>query len=295
LDTPWIPAPEAVGIETLVSQPIGELIAKEGSLTTEHIDQIVAHQSRSGLRFGEAAVALGLATREDVLYALAKQFHYPYAPADRQEPRPEVVSAEQPFSKQAESFRAIRGQLMMRVFQDPAEKPALAIISANSGDGKTYFSANLATVLSQLGGRTLLIDADMRGPRQHEVFKVPNSTGLSGLLSGRGNQQAICNVPNLPSLFLLPGGPVPPNPLELIERPNFSVLIRELVNQFDYVIVDTPAGSYGSDASALAMKCGAALCVARHRNSKLLGLQELIVTMSAGSVKLAGVIMNEYR
>jgi capsular exopolysaccharide synthesis family protein len=205
------------------------------------------------------------------------------------------VSAEQPFSKQAESFRAIRGQLMMRVFQDPAEKPALAIISANSGDGKTYFSANLATVLSQLGGRTLLIDADMRGPRQHEVFRVPNSTGLSGLLSGRGNQQAICNVPNLPSLFLLPGGPVPPNPLELIERPNFSVLIRELVNQFDYVIVDTPAGSYGSDASALAMKCGAALCVARHRNSKLLGLQELIATMSAGSVKLAGVIMNEYR
>ncbi len=122
---------------------------------------------------------------------------------------------------------------MMRVFQDPTKKPALAIISANSGDGKTYFSASLATVLSQLGGRT---------------------------------------------------------PLELIERRTFSVLIRELVNQFDYVIVDTPAGSYGSDASALAMKCGAALCVARHRNSKLLGLQELIATMSAGSLKLAGVI-----
>lgn len=284
-----------MGTETLVSQPIGELIAKEGSLTTEQINQIVAHQSTTGLRFGEAAVALGLATREEVLYALSKQFHYPYAPADRLEPRPEVVSAEKPFSKQAESFRAIRGQLMMRVFQDPADKPALAVISANSGDGKTYFSANLATVLSQLGGRTLLIDADMRGPRQHEVFRVPNSTGLSGLLSGRGNQKAICNVPNLPSLYLLPGGPVPPNPLELIERPTFSVLIRELVNQFDYVIVDTPAGSYGSDASAVAMKCGAALCVARHRNSKLLGLQELIATMSAGSVKLAGVIMNEYR
>lgn len=280
--------------DTVVDQTIGEIISKTRSLTSDQVDKIVAHQRETGLRFGEAAVALGFVTSDDVLFALAQQFHYPYSPVDRQRLNPELVSAAQPFSKQAEAFRAIRGQLLLRAYPEGAPKRALAVISSNTRDGKTFFTANIGVGLSQLGGRTLIVDADMRGPRQHEVFGVKNTMGLSGLLSGRSGENAICAVPDLPSLFLLPGGPIPPNPIELIERPAFAMLMRELVNKFDYVVVDTPAAIYGSDATAVAIKCGAALCLARQGNSKLSGLQDLIATMSAGSVKLAGVIMNEY-
>ena len=278
----------------LVDQMLGEILAKSKSLRPEQVEAVLAHQKQTGGRFGEAAIALGLVSSDDVLYALAQQFHYPYSPVDKQRLNQELITATQPFTKQAEAFRAIRGQLLLKAFGDEGKKSALAVISANVADGKSFFAANIAVVLSQLGGSTLIVDADMRGPRQHELFGVPNNTGLSGLLSGRSGNQAICSIPDLPSLFLLPGGPVPPNPIELIERPAFSILMAELVGKFDYVIVDTPAAVYGSDASALSVKCGAALCVAREGNSKITGIQNLIATMSAGSVKLAGVIFNEY-
>jgi protein-tyrosine kinase len=278
----------------VVDQMIGEILSKSKSLKPDQITAILAHQKKTGSRFGEAAVELGVVSSDDVLYALAQQFHYPYSPVAKQKLTIELVTAVQPFSKQAEAFRAIRGQLLLKAFNDESQKRALTIISANQGDGKTFFAANIGVVLSQLGGKTLLIDADMRTPRLHEVFGVPNDTGLSGLLSGRSSTQAICSIDDLPSLFLLPAGPIPPNPIELIERPAFSILLGELVSKFDYVIVDTPAAVYGSDSSALSLKCGASLCIARKGNSKMSGVKDLIATMSAGSVKLAGVIVNEY-
>jgi protein-tyrosine kinase len=278
----------------VVDQMIGEILSKSKSLKPDQIGAILAHQKQTGSRFGEAAVQLGVVSSDDVLYALAQQFHYPYAPVAKQKLNVELIAAAQPFSKQAEAFRAIRGQLLLKAFNDEGQKRALTVISANQGDGKTFFAANIAIVLSQLGGKTLLIDADMRSPRLHEVFGVANNTGLSGLLSGRSSVQAICSIDDLPSLFLLPGGPIPPNPIELIERPAFSILISELVSKFDYVIVDTPAAVHGSDSSALSLKCGASICIARKGNSKMVGVQDLIATMSAGEVKLAGVILNEY-
>jgi protein-tyrosine kinase len=278
----------------VVDQMIGEILSKSKSLKPDQIGAILAHQKQTGSRFGEAAVQLGVVSSDDVLYALAQQFHYPYSPVAKQKLNVELVTAAQPFSKQAEAFRAIRGQLLLKAFNDEGQKRALTVISANQGDGKTFFAANIGIVLSQLGGKTLLVDADMRNPRLHDVFGVPNNTGLSGLLSGRSSAQAICSIDDLPSLFLLPSGPIPPNPIELIERPAFSILMGELVNKFDYVIVDTPAAVHGSDSSALSLKCGASLCITRKGNSKMVGVQDLIATMSAGEVKLAGVILNEY-
>lgn len=273
---------------------IGEIMSRANQLTAEQVEQILEHQKKTGLRFGEAAIALRHASDDDVLFALAQQFHYPYAPVDKRALNPELVTAAEPFSRQAEAFRAIRGQLLTRVFTGEKPARALAVISPNPGDGKTFFAANLAVVLSQLGGRTLLIDADLRGPRQHDVFGIPNSQGLSGLLSGRAPRNVICAIPHLPSLFLIPGGAVPPNPTELIERPAFSVLIRELTGKFDYVVIDTPAAWHGVDGVAVAQKCGAALCIARQGKSKLADLQDLVATLSSGTVTMAGVIMNEY-
>ena len=281
----------------VLDRSIGELIAQACKLKPEQVERILAQQRKTGVRFGEAAIELGLATTDDVLFALAQQYHYPYAAQDRRKLSPELVALNEPFSAQAESFRAIRSQVMKRVFNDQSRpRRALAIVSPNAGDGKTFFAANLAVSLAQLGGRTLLIDADMRGPRQHEVFNLTNSAGLAGILSGRAPESAVVQqVPGVPGLFLLPVGNTPPNPLELVERPAFGLLMRELMTKFDYVVVDTPAAQYGADAAVIAARCGASLMLARRDFSRIAAVEEMAIQLADDQPKLAGVVVNSYR
>ena len=275
---------------------IGSIISETRNLSAEQVESVLSYQREHGVRFGEAAIALGYVSADDVLFALAQQFHYPYAPEKERRLNPELVALNQPFSQQAESFRAIRTQVMSRVFTErESQRRALAIISPEPGDGKSYFAANLAITLAQLGGRTLLIDADMRGPRQHLIFHLPESyAGLAGILSGRAEQQAVQQVAAVPSLFILPVGITPPNPLELVERPAFAMLVRELVSKFDHVVVDTPAAAYGADCQVVASRCGAALIMARKNTSRLTSLQDLVGAMANGPAILAGVIVNEF-
>ena len=273
---------------------MGDIIAELRNLTADQVAKVLKHQHDTGVRFGEAAVALGLATKDDVLYALSKQFNYPYAPEERRKSSTELVALNEPFSQRAEVFRALRSQLMMRLFTEVRTAHALAVISTDSGDGKTYCAANLAVTLAQLGGRTLLVDADMRSPRVHELFNLENRAGLSGILSGRADEQVIQQVTEMPSLFVLPVGTTPPNPLELVERPAFGLLMRELVAKFDHVVVDTPGAAYGSDAAVIAARCGAALVVARKHASRTDALRELVASLAGAPVKMAGVVFNEF-
>jgi len=273
---------------------IGAIISETRNLSAEQVERILAHQRSHGVRFGEAAVALGYASTDDVLFALAQQFHYPYVAEEQRKASPELVTLNQPFSIQAEAFRATRSQIIMRVWSEPDSRRALAVISPEAGDGKTFFAANLAVALAQLGGRTLLVDADMRGPRQHEDFNIENNAGLSGILSGRAESNVIQQISGVPSLFVMPVGPKPPNPVELVERPAFGLLLRELCSKFDHVVVDTPAGTYGADASVIAARCGAALLVTRRDSSRVTLLQDMVASLTSGPVRLAGVVMNEY-
>lgn len=272
---------------------IGSIIAESRNLNAEQVEQVLRYQRDHGVRFGEAAVALGLASSDDVLFALSQQFHYPYAPGENRVGSPELVTLNAPFGYQAESFRAIRSQLMMRVYNDERARTAIAVVSPDSGDGKTFFAANIAATLAQLGGRTLLIDADMRGPRQHEVFGIENKSGLSGILSGRSESKVIQQVAGIPSLFVLPVGITPPNPLELVERPAFGLLIRELIGKFDHVIVDTPAAVYGSDCAVIAARCGAGLIIARRNSARVDALHEMLSDLSNATMNVVGVVIND--
>ena len=284
----------AEGVSDIADRSIGSIIAETRNLTAEQVEKVLNYQREKGIRFGEAAIALGFASTDDVLFALSQQFHYPYAAEDRRKANPELVALNQPFGVQSESFRAIRSQIMMRLFNEGQDRRAIAVVSPDSGDGKTFFSANLAVTLAQLGGRTLLVDADMRGPRQHQIFGIDNNAGLSGILSGRAEAKVIQQVVGVPSLFVLPVGITPPNPLELVERPAFGLLIRELLSKFDHVVVDTPAAQYGSDCAVIAARCGAALVVARQGKSQVLSLQELVANLAETPAMLAGVIVNEF-
>ena len=277
---------------------IGDILAELRHLSVAQVEKVLAHQRERGVRFGEAAVALGLASKDDVIFALAQQFHYPYAPEEQRKLQGDLVALNEPFSARAENFRALRSQLMMRLFCDADSSGnggrALAVISPNAGDGKTYTATNLAVTLAQLGGRTLLVDADMRSPRVHEVFQLGNQAGLSSILSGRADKQVIQQVAAIPSLFVLPVGTTPPNPQELVERPAFGLLLRELVSKFDHVVVDTPAAVHGADAAVIAAKCGAALVIARKDVSRSAALRELVASLAGAPVKLAGVVFNEF-
>src|SRR5262245_40109643 len=145
-----LPEPAQPGDSTLAvhDRSIGDIIRLTKNLTAEQVESILEYQRAKHVRFGEAAIALGLASDDDVLFALSQQFHYPYAPDERGGFSDELVIANKPFSQQSESFRAIRSQLIMRVFSGDGPRPALAVISPDSGDGKTFFAANLATALA---------------------------------------------------------------------------------------------------------------------------------------------------
>jgi protein-tyrosine kinase len=293
--SPGLPQTQFVNADVkLVDRSIGDLIRDVRKLSDEQVDQILSYQREHSIRFGEAAVALKLASGDDVLRALALQFHYPYA-SEEGFGNPELVIAHSPFSDEAEAFRELRSQLMMDAMSNDHPHRALAVLSPNVGDGKTYLAANMAVAFSQLGGRTLLVDADMRTPRQQLVFGVPSTTtGLSSILSGRAEQNVIQRVPGLPSLYILPVGVIPPNPLELVQRPAFGILMHELLSKFDHVVVDTPAAVHGADSRVIAAKCGAALIIGRRDKSKMGALESLVNAVSKSPAKLAGVVMNDH-
>lgn len=279
----------------LVDRSIGDLLREVRGLTPAQIEQILAHQQRHGVAFGEAAVALKLVSRDDVLWALSKQFHYPYAPASAASGlNPELVTALDPFDDASEMFRDVRAQLLMGVMAPDLPRRALSVLSPNVGDGKTFFAANLAVAFSQLGGRTLLIDADMRTPRQHKLFGVQAKAGLSSLLAGRNEDDVIHELTSLPGLYLLPAGTVPPNPLELVQRPAFGLLVKEVCAKFDHVVVDSPAASHGADARVLAAMCGAALIIGRRDRTRVEALDTLSTQIGKAHVRCAGVVINEH-
>ena len=276
------------------AKSIGELIQDARNLSADDLERIGQYQRENDLRFGEAAIALGLANTEDVLQALAQQFKYAYADEETRRSAPELVMLNQPFGHQAEAFRAIRSQILMRTQgESKGQRRPLAVVSPDSGDGKTYFCANLAVALAQLGGKVVVIDADMRGARIDQVFGVPGGTGLSGVLSGRGGKGVVKSVPGIPNLYVIPVGVQPPNPLELVEGPSFGMLLREVSIKFDHVIVDTPASCYGSDGVVIASRCGSALVITRKDANKIQSLQDMVAGLQAAQVRLAGVIMNE--
>ncbi|TAL22667.1 MAG: polysaccharide biosynthesis tyrosine autokinase [Aquabacterium sp.] len=273
---------------------MGDLLRSVRNLSDVQVSRIVLYQREHELRFGEAAVALKLASEDDVLWALSQQFHYPYAPQDRGKHSPELVVASDPFSAQAEVFRDLCSQVAMSAEAEPQRGGhAVGVVSPDVGDGKTFLAANLAVAFSQVGGRTLLVDADMRTPRQHSVFGIDGSAGLSSALAGRTGTNAIQAVPDLPSLFVMPVGTVPPNPMELLQRPAFALLMQELLTKFDHVVVDTPAFTRGADARVIAARCGSAIAVGRKGRSRIAAMNGVIGALGTCRTKVVGVVMNE--
>ncbi len=285
-------ADAAADAATSPYRSLGDHLREARVLTDAQVEEVLLFQRAHGLRFGEAALSLKLLTQDQLLQALARQFEFPVLPAGACDLAPELVMAHHPFGPAAERFRALRSQLMNGDAVSVEARRALAVLSPHAGDGKSVVAANLAIAFSQLGLRTLLVDANLRQPRLHTLFGIARPAGLAGLLTGRPGD-SFYRVGGLPSLSLLPSGACPPNPLELIERPTFTLMLQDWLMRFDEVIVDTPAADAGADARVLATKCGAALIVARPGQTTLAPLQQMVRGLQAGSARLHGVVFND--
>ena len=279
-----------------VTRSLGGILIDSGLLKTEDAERVLLVQKEHNLRFGDAAVRLGLLSEADIQYALSRQFAYAYlrqAPGDKKPVSDELVAAYQPFSPRVDQLRSIRSQLMLRWFDKAEQRQVLTVMGSERGEGRSNLAANLAVVFSQLGERTLLVDADLRNPRQHEMFYLDNKIGFSTVLSGRSREEAIVRIPDLAGLCVLPAGPVPPNPLELLNRLNFDEFMIQVKSSFDVVIVDTPALSVGEDAAMIAVRTGAALVMARSSQTRVAAFSDLVQGLMNAGVTVVGSVLNE--
>lgn len=279
-------------LTTGASQPIGELLIDADRLSAENAERILTFQRESGMRFGEAGRMLGLLTEDDVRFALSVQFQYAYLTPESKLSR-ELVAAYEPSSAVVEQLRMLRSQLMLRWFTNDQERKGLAIVSAGPQEGRSYLAANLAIVFSQLGERTLLVDADMRAPRQHQLFNLGKRAGLSEMLVGRAGAEAVAGIASLPHLSVLAAGTIPPNPQELLGRHSFSRLLQSLGEGFDVVILDTPPAMACADAHTVAARAGAALIVARQDRSSMAQMAQFTHSLREFGVTLVGSVLND--
>jgi len=273
------------------AQPIGRMLVESGRLGQDDVQRILDYQTRAGLPFGEAGVALGLLGDDDVHRVLAAQFGHSALAADSGL-APELVAATDPDSEAVEHLRALRSQLMLRWFENDERQAALAVVSPGAGEGRSWIAANLAILFSQLGKRTILIDADLRRPRQHQLFGLPGRIGLSAMLAGRAGWDAVSEVKAIPGLWLLPAGAVPPNPQELLARPGFARLITALRSSYEVILVDTPAAESCADAGTVAARAGAALMVACRDRSSVPRLASLSEDLRQFGITIVGAVLN---
>ena len=273
---------------------IGSILAEEGKLRGGDIEQVMALQHAEGLRFGDAALRLGLITANDLHHAIAKQYDLPHLLPGHENTGSELVVAQEPFHPRAEEMRALRTQLLIRWSKAGVNQRVLAIVSPGAGEGRSYVAANLAVAFSQLGERTLLVDADLRTPRQHLIFNVSDRVGLSAVLSDRADRSAVAPVPEFGPLWLLPAGARPPNPQELLSRLALGVLLHELRNEFDVILFDTPPAKLYADALAVAFRTRSAMVLARKDRTRLEDTKSVIRELSDMDARVVGTVFNDF-
>jgi protein-tyrosine kinase len=273
---------------------IGAILMDEGKLTASDAEQVLARQRELGWRFGEAAIELNLITDTDLRQALAKQYEFPYLVSGPEGVSKELIAAWDPFHPVVEELRGVRTQLLIRWYNPDAGRKTLAITSPGAREGRSFIAANLAVVFSQLGSRTLLIDADFRGPRQQSIFNISDRFGLSSALSNRSDLSAAVPVPGLTGLSVLPAGPLPPNPLELLSRPNFAALIGKAQQEYDVILIDTPAATEYADAQCITFRAGDALLISRKDQTRVADSERTVRDLSDASARIVGTLMNAF-
>lgn len=197
----------------------------------------------------------------------------------------------QPKSIIAESFRALRSNL--NYFIDGKEKAVFLISSSISGEGKTFTSVNLASILALSGKRTLIVGADMRKPKLSDDFDLHNDFGLSTYLAGLAPFDAVRQKTRFDNLDLISGGPVPPNPSELLLTQRMAAFIQEAKERYDFIIVDTPPLGIVTDAFVLSAFADHTLFIVRQNYTPKDLLRTVDDLYTTGKLKNLSLVLND--
>lgn len=276
--------------ESNETQRIGAMLVAKGKLNAKDIVAVARTQTQQGLRFGEAAVQLGLVARADVNAVLAEQFAYTLPPAQGTRLDPRLTMLFQPASTQAEAIRSLRSELLVRQVHPHPQQP-LAVIGCDASAEIALTTANLAIGFAQLGHRTLLLDTNLRDAPLNTLFGLhPHAPGLSDRLAGRHTLAPI-PVAEVPSLWLMPAGTRAPNPQELLSGNRYRNYLSHLQQLFDLVLISTGSMTVHSDAQVVAVQARAALMLAHTHQTRTQTLARVCQRLGELGVRLVGTAL----
>lgn len=206
------------------------------------------------------------------------------------------IATRLPRSPVSEAFRAIRTSVEFLGTERDVESGGgriLLVSSCSPREGKTTVASNLASVLAQDGKRTLLVDADMRRPRVHQVFGIANGVGLSNVIVGQAKLEDAVVATDQENLWVLPSGATPPNPAELLGRKATEALLLRVGREFDRVVIDTPPVGVVTDAAVLGRRVGQVLLVVAAGRTKRRAAEHGESLLRSAGARPAGVVMNQ--
>jgi protein-tyrosine kinase len=296
-------------------EEIVEALIKRCKLSHEDVANIHESMRTMGARFADAAVHLGLVTPGDIVditaelmsrrakrgASIIERVMMRGRPGSRElkvsrlgtvMPGPQLTIAHDPDCERSEQLRALRTDLM---FLGDLRNQAnlLAVLSPCSGEGRSQLAAELAIAFSQLGRRTLLVDADLRKPGQHLLFSAPNDWGLGQALSF-GDRVSLYDVHGLPFLSMLPAGPTVPNPLELLSGNRLGPLIHTWRYHYDFVVIDTPPVSQYADALAMATLVRRVLIMGRQEVTQYKQMKGMLRRIAMTQSQVLGAVLNKF-
>ncbi len=212
---------------------------------------------------------------------------------DDDRPNSELLIYSDPRSGLSEAYRQLRTSILLSTAGHPPK--SLLITSSLPSEGKTTTATNTAVSLAQTGAKVLIIDADMRRPRLHSVFNVPNGEGLSTLLSSESTEADIARVVKVDEgtqMHLLTSGPIPPNPAELIGSEQMATLLKRLQKHYSHVVIDSPPITSFTDGVLIAsMVDGVILVVHSGKSSRQVVRRTKQLLTDVGS-RILGVVLN---
>lgn len=192
-----------------------------------------------------------------------------------------------------EQFRIIRANIKYSI--PDIELKTILVTSSTPGEGKSTNAANLGVVFAQEGKKVLIVDADMRKPTLHHTFGIFNTVGLSTILSKQDDYSFAVQETPIVGLFVLPSGPIPPNPAELLSSKYFTLFLEEMKKLYDIIIFDTPPLLSVSDAQVLSPQCDGSLLIIHSGVAEKEEVLEAQAILNSSQSKILGVVLNKYK
>jgi capsular exopolysaccharide synthesis family protein len=195
-----------------------------------------------------------------------------------------------PRSPVAEGYRGLRTSLILGMVD--LEAKTILVTSPGTQEGKSTLISNLAVAMAQAGQRTLVLDADFRHPRQHEIFKVSNDSGLSAVLQNGLDFDKVIVPTEQSGLDILPAGPTPSQPSELLGGRAFLEMVRKLSEKYDLILIDSPPVTAVADSLILSARSDVTLLVLRSEHSRRNLAEEMRKSLAGVGANVCGVVVN---